>query len=245
LIIYNYKYKNFPIIIHCPGKNNTLLWENIVKIFNKKKNKISKSFIKDLEIITWNNKKEKGILEKSLDNVGLHYTVLGVDVENWSNPSKIYLTIDYLKRSNSKYIIGLDSFDVFVLNNLNDILEKFLEFDCKILFNGGPVRHPPVKRPFVHIEEEMGRNYDYKYLNAGVWMGEKDYCLDFFKYCLCCREKDEDPNNEWWNKSEQFYIKRGFEKFYDNIKIDYESKIFQITHPFYCDNDLKILNKIF
>jgi hypothetical protein len=233
-MIYNIKHNTYPTIIHCPGRKNTKLWDKLVSFYLKKSNSEKKIKSEDFITVTWNNKNYKSILEKSLDVIGLEYNVLGKEIKDWKNPIKISLIINFLKKVNTKYVIGLDSSDILVLEDLNNIIKKFKNFNCKMLFNCGPIKHPPVEREFNAIQEILGKNYDSPYLNGGAWIGEKNFCLSFFEFCAEQRIYDVDPLNEWWDLSEQFYIKSAFAKKnnYKKIKLDYESKIFQILHPF-------------
>lgn len=77
-------------------------------------------------MITWNNDSIPGLLELSLSRFDITPIVLGSGVENWQNPIKLDLTIEYLKNSKTKYTLGIDSTDVNVLDNPNLILDKFL-----------------------------------------------------------------------------------------------------------------------
>ena len=229
MLLYNSKYETFPIVVHCPGKKTTVLWEKLSKLFKSKGPKYSVC-LDDTTIITWNNA-EKSCLERSLDVYRVPYFTLGKGIVDWHNPIKLHLTNDALSGIKTKYVIGLDANDVLVLNDPNEIVRRFSEFGCRMLFNCGPIDHPPVSRQFNDLQARLGEGHDFKYLNGGVWVGETDYCREFFRDCSNAREQDEDPTNEWWDISEQFYIKSAFVKHHANVKLDYRAQIFQIVHP--------------
>lgn len=232
-VLHNKKYNTYPIVVHFPGRfpKTTNLWKNLNKITNIK---TPKSSYIDTSIFTWNNK-EKGILEKSLDCLGYKYNVLSTN-EKWTNVLKIKLTYDYLKSIKTKYVMAFDSFDVLVLKDPKIILNKFLKFNCKLLFNSQSYSYPRKREnntffDFYIKETELGQSYNNKYLNSGVWVGETEFCKDFFHECLSANLSDDDPNDLHWRICEQTYIKTiacNKNLLGKEIKLDYKSDIFQI-----------------
>lgn len=224
-LLKNKKHNSYPNIVHFPGikpKTNSF-WEKIQKIPLQE---IQKN--PELTIFTWNNKEEPGILEKNLDRLKIEYTVLGQQIKNWNNILKLQLTNDFLKSVETKFVMGLDSIDVIVLNPC--ILDKFNEFNCKLLFNGQNYCYPKNRNnneiyEFV-LKEQKEFNSN---LNAGAWIGETNFCKKFFSECLNAKSKDKNPIEKFWNISEQIYIKTIAQHYIPNeIKIDSSSKIFQV-----------------
>lgn len=226
--IINSIYKTMPVIIHRPGKNwhedncecsiNCKFWKKINKIFFKKK--FYYSFRDDVTFITWNNKKDKQILEKCLDHLNFNYICLGKNIVNWNNTLKILTLCDYIKNIKTKYVFGLDSFDVFFLGDLESCLENFNNLKCEMIFNSTPKKFPEYSNGLV--EEKLApKDSSSIYLNAGCWVAKSEFLLNIIynlkKYVL------ENPHE----KSEQYFMRKIFIENHNYIKIDYHMNIFQ------------------
>jgi hypothetical protein len=224
------KYIASPIVVHFPGFN----LPNSKKWFDLLNSKYAKSFnLEDATIITWNNK-AKGPLEKSLDKMGIEYTVLGKDIGKWNNVFKILLTNKALENVSTKYVIGLDSCDVIVLDDPNKIIGRFKKMNCRMLFNSQSYCYPRLNKSgqphdFVEFENSINQGYDNCYLNAGAWVGETEFCKEFFG-----RAKNTFDNNDfdkgevYWGISEQAYVRKTFMCFAEQVKLDYQEEIFQV-----------------
>ena len=224
-ILYNKKHKTYPNIVHFPGikPKTSKFWERLQKLSFYKPFELN-----DLTIITWNNQKEKGILEKSLDDLKIKYHVLGTDVKKWNNTIKLKLTFDFMESIKTKFVMGLDSLDVIVLN-LN-IIEKFQQLNCKMLFNGQEYCYPQHrynKEVYEFVQKEQ-KEFQLN-LNSGAWLGETKFCNSFFNECLNAKSKDKNPIEKYWNISDQIYVRTIAQQYMPNeIKIDSFSKIFQV-----------------
>ena len=221
-----------PVVIHSPGFHlpSSQRWFHLVN------SKCKKSFqLEDATIITWNNKKEKGPLEESLDSMSVEYIVLGKDIHDWRNVIKIMLTDEGLKNISTKYVIGLDSCDVLVMDDPNKIVERFKKMDCRMLFNSQSCCYPKLDKngnqyDFVEFENSLNKgSYDNCYLNAGAWIGETDFCKQFYKKCKDIFENNDfDKEDICWTISDQAYIRKAFMLFSDFASLDYDNKIFQV-----------------
>lgn len=231
-VFHNLVYNTFPIVVHFPGikPRNSPLWSSLLDF----KRSLRNSVIEEATIITWNNQIKKGSLENSLDYMGVNYNVLGKNVDKWNNIFKIDLTVEALKTINSEYTIGLDSCDVVVLDDPNKIVERFKTMECKLLFNSQSYCYPRHNNKgelynFVKIEDKIsGGVYKNCYLNAGVWIGETEFCRKFFDKCKEVSLSGKNLSEIYWKISEQVSIRSVFPIFSDCIKLDYESKIFQV-----------------
>ena len=227
-MLHNITYDTYPMVIHCPGKLNPDSWQSLLDIFFQR---AKRNFgpVKDATIITWNNG-EKGLFERSLDHIGVPYIVLGKNVKNWKNPIKIELTNRAFHDIKTKFVIGIDSHDAIICKDPNEIISTFtFSFPkVKMLFNCGPVHHPPVNRSFFKFQERIGLGHDFRHLNSGAWAGETEFCKMFFESCINSRQFDENPMNGWWDLSDQMYIKSTFPQYHPKVQLDYTSEIFQI-----------------
>jgi hypothetical protein len=227
------KYLSYPIVVHFPGFNlpNSKKW---FEFLNQRSNSFFE--LKEATIITWNNK-SKGPLEDSLDKMGVKYIVLGKDINCWNNVIKIKLTNEILDKISTKYVIGLDSCDVIVLDDPNKIVQRFKKMNCKILFNSQCYCYPRINQngenhDFVEFEKKLNiKNYKDCYLNAGAWVGETEFCKKFFQKCENIFENNNfDKEKEiYWKISEQAYVRKAFMCFPDLIKLDYTNKIFKVV----------------
>jgi len=138
----------------------------------------------NLALITWNNLGE-GIFEQSVFKHGLSCAILGKKIHNWSNYFKFDLTVNYLKNLNVDYVVGCDSHDALLLNDPNDMLNKFVALDCEMLFNGERRFYPDVGDITSLWKENEYKRFGgrYPFLNAGAWIAKRDFAINFFSEC--------------------------------------------------------------
>lgn len=227
-MIINSRFNTAPVIIHNPGGNiffkdiiNSLFSVEIKKVVNNDK----------VSFITWNNKKEKGILEKSLDLFGINYSVLGKNVEHWKNLIKVDLTLDFLKECKTEYVVGVDSFDAVFVDNPNFVLEKYFENyrEHDMVFNSSLFDFQQSKE-FFDMWEKLNYKYRQRFVNAGVWIGKTKFCLEFFDSIK--KSYGENPVSD----SEQFYLRPKFKEYHPRCVTDDTCIMFQnlncFEHPF-------------
>lgn len=225
--IYNKIYNTNPIILHRPGKNwhdescdcsyNCRFWKNINYIFfNKKYNYENKH----ATFITWNNTNEKKILEKCFKHLKIDYVCLGREISIWDNTLKMLTLYEHINNIKTKYIFGLDCFDVLFLGNVEYAIEVFEKLNCEMLFNSSPKKFPQYSD--ATIEEKIApKNAKLIYLNAGCWIAKTDFLKKIIvdiKNLIIKNPKE---------KSEQYFMRKIFNKNSNYIKIDYYMKIFQ------------------
>jgi hypothetical protein len=228
---------NGPLIFHCPGSCRSGIYnEELYQSWGKVMLRSPKvGNLLETTIITWNNLDTKGILEISLDKLGLPYRVLGKSISTWSNIIKINLTIEELKNINTRYVLGVDSFDAVVTGNPEsrlDILQK-----CDLVFNGSNLGLMGGKQAN-DLCDMAYANYPYRYLNAGAWLGKRDFCLEFFNHVLDIDQhieeylKDIPPEMiDDYLKSEQFRVKLAFVDCFPRVGIDCRRRLFQYFYP--------------
>lgn len=242
----NLIYNTYPLVLHSPGDYNQFpfLIEKSKKYSQKKK-----ELSDDLTIFSWNNSKEKGILELLLDKMNIPYFVLGKGILDWKNKLKINLTINFLKTVKTKYVLAMDCFDVIILDNPNRILERFKLFysDKKLIFNATAYIAPYIKASYdLFMKKHFKDRGPFCNINAGVWIGETEFCLKFFQKCLNY-EKDINIKYKKVEHSEQLRVKLAFADNCNYIDIDSDCKIFQVLNneKSIFENDNRIYFKIF
>lgn len=244
-MIYNNLTCTFPYVFHSPrasrGGDNDLLLK-----LKKKQDRIKPSFEKpdDLSVITFNNKDKPCILEECFNLVGLPHTVLGRGVD-WKNKIKINLIFDFLVHCKTKYVLAVDGYDALIVRNLIDITDKFRATNQSLIFNATYYRWPPVGVTFrCDSLHKKSLECPFVHLNAGVWIGEVDYCLNFFNTAL--QQKHDFTEFE---DSEQVLVKLAAE-LYSRYDIDYNFNFFQVWHgPHYGEDHvdnymIKVLLKL-
>jgi len=203
-----------------------------------------------ITIITWNNTEIKGCCELSLDKLGLDYLVLGKNIRNWRNINKITSALEIIDSINTPYIMALDCFDVIVLRDPYEAMEKFKTMDCDMLFNAEKIYYPDYglaatgyysitdkwKNFEANIEKSM-----WKYLNSGALLAKTKFYKEFLINCLqrynTLNEERESfplPKDPFYKKYPDYKISDSDQliahwmhyDYYPKIKIDYQMKIF-------------------
>ena len=213
-------------MIHAPGDiDYNPLWnpiKNSIKSYRQQS-------LANVNIFTWSSQK-KELTNKKLEtfeincksfnyncNVLYHYGI-------WNtNRIKIDLTIDHLKTIKEDYVWGCDGSDVLIIKPLSDIVDKFLGLKADLVFNA-EIRFWPFDemKNVKLIEDNISKNYKiFKYLNAGLWMGKRERCIEFFQLCKEFTKLEIHP------KSEQVCIKHAYIKSFPSVKIDHECVLFQ------------------
>ena len=194
-----------------------------------------------LEILICNSKIEPDITQQSLEILNYPYIWLGKGIDWNYNTIKIRLFLDYLKKSNSKYVMGLDGSDVVVIDNPEIILERYLKYykDKKLVFASELTSFPKYYKWQEEVfskdakvsktnlgSSELYRynwpsnkleNNKYCFLNAGCWIGEREYVIKFF----------ESIEKYIGMKSEQTYVQEAFANTFPNTWIDNKCILFQ------------------
>jgi len=166
---------------------------------------------------------------------------MGKGIEWKYNTLKIKLFLEHLKKSKSKYIMGLDGSDVVIIDNPEIILERYLKYykDKKLVFASELTSFPKYfkwqeevfSNEAMIAKTKLGKNDYFKYnwpshklknnkycfLNAGCWIGEREYIINFF----------ESIEKYIGMKSEQTYVQKAFAKTFPNTWIDNRCILFQ------------------
>ncbi len=182
--------------------------------------------------------KPAGLLERCLQHLGVPHVVLsmssveeliGPELEpvwakyrdayyehgrktgrRWVNWFKIPLTVRFLEKAFTTFVMGLDSSDVLLLERPQIILETFArQFDCQLVFSTEP--SPQAKD---------GRQQ--RLLNSGGWIGRTKFARAFFKRAL---EKGPVPSRPGKDQDTLRAILPEFSQ--EEIQLDARSVIFQ------------------
>lgn len=195
------------------------LWKSLLRSIDSLP---ASGFPEDVELITFNNGsdsnngKPMGLLEKQLMRLHTPYTVLGCGISDWRNAMKPHLLLDHLSKTSKKYVLVADSCDVFVVNRLDDLLDRFLGFQCEAVLNCEKSMWP--KLPDIQkFEDSICPG---SYLNSGLWISTtefaKEFCRDYavIEQSMVCR-------------GDQYIYHLLFPKFYPRMQLDYKCHMFQ------------------
>lgn len=220
MIARNLLYDTHPIIHHCPLDVPGFLWNRLVRMKGHCPESLDKP--DDLTIITFNNTGHPMLLENRLLASATDYVLLGANVENWRNPLKIDLLVEFLPSVSTPYVLVLDAIDVVITSKLSNLIERFGKFNCKMLFNSSSAIYP--WEPTYSSEEKRICRSIFCHLNSGCFIAETDYCLQIYSEA----SKFSDEVTTEFHYSDQIKLKAMYLKYYPDIKIDYRSDIFQV-----------------
>jgi hypothetical protein len=178
-----------------------------------------------LTIITCNNgHATMGLLERSLDHLGLRYAVGGQGIAPWINardkPPTIYALLD---KVGTEFVLYADSRDAILLDDPAPLVERFrTHFTAELVFSADRMHWPPVPR-FKRFERALAAHEpgDFHYLNGGVWMGKTSFCREFFARALSTPAVPEAPD------SEQGILRELLREFHPRIALDHRCRLFQ------------------
>jgi hypothetical protein len=164
-------------------------------------------------------------LEKNLNALDIKHHVLGKSLNNWKNPNKISLLVDFLPNIKTEYTMVLDAYDVLLVNNMKDIITDFESFGSMILFNATYGTYPEDKKGlYCNMEKSLKPNDFFCHLNSGCFLGKTDYVKYLYNLAL----SHEDNVTKKYHYSDQIKIKKFYVEKFPEIQIDSKCKIFQV-----------------
>lgn len=224
-MVVNLLFNTTPVVIHAQGSHDYKpYWRPIrEKFFASPRRSLGP--VADLTIMTWNNGHEAmGLLERSLDHLGVPCVVLGRGVKDWVNSrDKPRLTRDALASITTKFVAGVDSRDAIFIEHPRLVLERFVsEFDCDLVFSADRMNWPN-RAEFKRFEDSLpgARASDFRYLNSGAWIGRTEFCREFFAAAVETPPVPDAP------RADQGILKQLFPTYYPRVQLDYRSSMFQ------------------
>ena len=178
------------------------------------------------------------MLEQSSERHGINFLNLGHGVE-WRGGSmsetgggqKINLVRSHVQSlPDDDLVLFCDAYDVIIADNLETIVERFLGFDCDILFAAERDCWPD--RGLEKKFKETGTPY--RYLNSGLYMGKVEALKKFFH-----RDLDDAEDDQLW--SQLAFLSGPHEQ---NVLLDTEAYVFQCSDLFCRVLDGRLINEI-
>jgi hypothetical protein len=251
-----------PLIIHAPGLQHSRrkkivhrsmnpYWIPIIRSWEKELPVLCRKETKDaLTIITWNSTGVKGSCERSLEKLGVDYLCLGKNIKKWRFIDKITTALDIIDSISTPYVMALDSFDVVVLRDPYEAVEKFKKMNCNMLFNGEKNYHPDlgitttgnysVTDTWKKYEKSIAKS-EWKFLNAGALIAKTEFYKEFLRESLNRHESIKNnpealhlPRDPVYKKYPDYKVGDDdqlidhwiYQDFYPSIMIDYTMEIF-------------------
>ncbi len=177
----------------------------------------------ELTIVTCNNgHPAMGLLERSLDHLGLPYVVAGRGIEDWNNArDKPRVLLEALNSIATPLTLYADSRDAIVIDDPAVLVERFAAFNCELVFSADRMNWPP-RREFLLYENALAAaDTDFRYLNGGMWIGRTEFCRRFFSDVIATTPADEARD------SEQGLLKQLLPRYQNEVRLDYRCEMFQ------------------
>jgi len=178
-----------PIVLHAPGTlKRTAFWRAMTeRVLGALDIRRPPESMPTWALVTWNSGETPCLLERCCGLLGVEPVVLGRGIEHWDSTAKGALLLEWLGGLTEppEYLIGLDGFDILLLEHPGEIVRRFREMFPKqrLLFNAAAVQWPkrePLLDACRQIEERWPDGTD-RYLNAGAFVGTTAMVRPFLK----------------------------------------------------------------
>jgi len=236
--IRNKKLNSEPLFAHAQGLvHETQEWKDIV-LTNQLVNKETLS--NDVTILTFVQGDKDFSLINQLNASGISYiNAIPANIKFWKNTAKIKYIIPALDDITTPYVLCLDALDILCTDDLSELLPRFLEFNCDIVYNASKLNYPPICK-----DEEESESYSpFKFLNAGAFIGKVEAIKEFYQHVFDTQLFAEFKG---YDNSEQIRVRFGRRHYSkkNTIKVDTECKIFQTLNKaqFEFDFENSIMN---
>jgi len=166
-------------------------------------------------------------------------------LSTWKHIYKLRLIVDHIKNNPQPgLLLHLDAPDTLVIGDLQMSVDCFRsEFDCDLLF-GAEKNSAPGSRTasgitqsevdfLCRIEAFEDSCYPppFRHLNAGCFIGRKDFILDVFSEALQTRKQmnlsSRLSSGGYTYDDDQLITRELHRKHYPRIQIDHENRVFQ------------------
>jgi hypothetical protein len=174
------------------------------------------------------------VLEKQAEEKGIKLVKLGFGKKYIGHHMKDLEMIEFLKTIPSgDFIIFVDGFDSLMLSDIEEIVSKFNEKKAKLVLS---IENIGILS-FIHsavFEKILG-----KYINTGLYMGERDFLYDFLTTMYSKENYSRQSNQKTWGSHLNKLQQQGK---LENIVLDEKSDIF-LNHSFSTSNRPQLKNK--
>lgn len=181
----------------------------------------------DFDIVTTYTDQAKCILlqQCDLNNIPVYNSCKYFSDASWYMPNKIkYILNTLIKDCKNDIVMILDGYDTLMVS-LDNIVDKFKEYNCKVLFNATSNHYPNIEIDGdIDYSDKKGVNG--VFFNAGCCIGYREDLIKIY-YDAYYEIMGHIKDNLW--DSEQFILRISLgKKKYEGIDIDYKDSIFKV-----------------
>jgi len=200
----------------------------------------------DLDIVLCTTRATKQYTENILEYLGIDdFVVLGRHLETWEHIYKLKLIVDYIRDNPQPgLLLHLDAPDVLVTGDLQAAVDCFQsDFNCDLLFGaeknsapgsktiGGVMQSEVEFLSRIERFEEASYQAPFQHLNAGCFIGRKEYILDIFSEALRARKQMNLSSRLGYGgymyNDDQLVLREIHRRHYPRIQLDHGNKVFQ------------------
>jgi len=187
-----------------------------------------------MKFYTWCNSKDNHNLIRLNDSANMNGIAIesigeGRDINEGGgfNGKNLWLYEKVCELDENEIVVCTDAFDVIYLTNADEIKQKFLKMNAKIVYSADHryAHQLPKYRSFF---DEMAKNKHFKYLNAGAMIGYAKNIKEMFEVIFEYDYNSLDPRTT----CDQGFIGKYFIENPGKIKLDYDCEIFWTDFDF-------------
>jgi uncharacterized protein with PIN domain len=181
-----------------------------------------------MKFYTWCNNSKSDKIQRLLDSAKLQHIDVetigeGRDVNEGGkfNGKNLWLYEKVCELDENEIVVCTDSFDVIYLTNADEIKQKFLKMNTKIVYSAECLyNHQDSK--FLEYYKKLGKGKHYKYLNSGALIGYAKNIKDKFEVIFNYSQTEIDESVSYNQGRVGKYIAENPNK----VKLDYDCEIF-------------------
>lgn len=235
--------KDVPVVHACGPLKCQPAWREAVDLYFRDQRMVNTvaPTRPDLTTVLINTGVNPSLLERACTRLGMRdHDTIGSGVSPWRMSQKYILLRDYLRNICKEYVLYLDAYDVLLFDDPSVLLQRFLSYDCKLVFMGESTPYPGSFAELEEREREIAGREGclpfYRYLNDGAFIGRRDYILgileemdiDDDRYYMRPSDWDTTPSEREDGKvfDAQLTARRWYADYYPDIKLDYWADLF-------------------
>lgn len=228
-------------IIHGRALCSSLLYETTLSLPEV-------NISEDIHIVTVVDKYGMGSVcvdRTNFKNGKINYVILD-NYQKWISKIeglKDYISINY--KDLPEYILYLDAFDTLILKDILNPKALLDYYNCKVLFNSEPAYwHTGFPTPdganvdyydklyyegkdyYTHLNKKKYNRFFDNGLNAGVFLGIKDYMLEILEKALFLMKDNPEKEFPHGCQDDQCTLRYLHNTYFDNISVDLYNNFF-------------------
>ena len=187
-----------------------------------------------MKFYTWCNNSKSDKIQRllnsaKLQNIEIEIIGEGRDVHEGGklNGKNLWLYEKVCELDENEIVVCTDSFDVIYLTNADEIRQKFLKMNSKIVYSTECLyNHQDSK--FLEYYKKMGKGKHYKFLNSGALIGYAKNIKEMLEVILNLKHRLSQSSLMPLNGeiNDQTWVGKYIAENSDKVKLDYDCEIF-------------------